>query len=278
MTNTDKELSSSVYIGGKEPTGNDRKKVWMQKGKNILDKKMLIRNRGLNTDNGFVSILTSRNYYGTEKYIPFSQYANKQISISTRMSIAFYDSTKQFISSFATSQTNSGIVPSNTSFMRCDVYKDNYNEAQIEQGPNATDYEAYIEPKIYIKNSNDVYEEFIKKDEGEIYSTEEQKIGTWVDGKPLYRKVISSTLPKVITEDVGVTKIVSIDADIKTGFIEAAYFNKDNQMMPMPFIFTGGQIIKSYMGLNGTITLWSNTTYVNEQPVTIIVCYTKTTD
>lgn len=37
MTNTDKELSSSVYVGGKEPTGNDRKKVWMQKGKNYLD-------------------------------------------------------------------------------------------------------------------------------------------------------------------------------------------------------------------------------------------------
>lgn len=148
---------------------------------------------------------------------------------------------------------------------------------QIEQGSKATKYEAYIEPKIYIKNSNDVYEEFIKKSE-EVYSTGEQKIGTWVDGKPLYRKVISSTLPKVTTEDVGVMKTVSIDADIRTGFIETAYFNKDNQMMPMPFIFIGGQIIKSYMGLNGTITLWSNTTYVNEQPVTIIVCYTKTTD
>ena len=30
--------------------------------------------------------------------------------------------------------------------------------------------------------------------------------------------------------------------------------------------------------LNGTIILSSNTTYVNEQPVIIIVCYTKTTD
>ena len=152
---------AKVIVSPTEPTGKNRKKVWMQKGKNILDKKMLILNRGLNTDDGSVSSLTSGNYYGTEKYIPFSQYANKQISISTRMSIAFYDSTKQFISSIATTQTNSVIVPSNTSFMRCDVYKDNYNEAQIEQGPNATDYEAYIEPAIYIKNSNDVYEKFM---------------------------------------------------------------------------------------------------------------------
>lgn len=33
----------------------------------------------------------------------------------------------------------------------------------------------------------------MKKNEDEIYSTEEIKIGTWIDGKPLYRKVIEST-------------------------------------------------------------------------------------
>ena len=41
---------------------------------------------------------------------------------------------------------------------------------------------------IYVRN-NGVYEEFIKKSE-EVYSTEEQVIGTWIDGKPLYRKVV----------------------------------------------------------------------------------------
>lgn len=42
---------------------------------------------------------------------------------------------------------------------------------------------------IYVRNSNGVYEEFAKKSE-EVYSTEEVKIGTWIDGKPLYRKTI----------------------------------------------------------------------------------------
>lgn len=42
---------------------------------------------------------------------------------------------------------------------------------------------------IYVRNSNGVYEEFTKKSE-EVYSTEEVKIGTWIDGKPLYRKTI----------------------------------------------------------------------------------------
>lgn len=37
----------------------------------------------------------------------------------------------------------------------------------------------------------DGYEEV--EDEGEVYSTEEVRIGTWIDGKPLYRKTIYST-------------------------------------------------------------------------------------
>lgn len=112
----------------------------------------------------------------------------------------------------------------------------------------------------------------------EIYSTDEVRIGTWIDGKPLYRKVISSTLPKVTTEDVEARKSVSIDADIGTGFIETAYCNNYNQMLPIPFIFSGGQVIKAYIGLDGSITLSSNTAYTNEQQVIVIVCYTKTTD
>ena len=154
------------------------------------------------------------------------------------------------------------------------AYNYEISNLQIEQGSSATTYNAYVEPNIYIKNSNELYDNFNIKNE-EVYSTEEQKIGTWIDGKPLYRKVISSTLPKVTTENVEAKKTVSIDADIGTGFIETAYCNKDNQMLPMPFIFTGGQVIKSYIDLNGTIILSSNT---NDQPVTIIVCYTKTTD
>ena len=33
----------------------------------------------------------------------------------------------------------------------------------------------------------------------EIYSTEETRIGTWIDGKPLYRKVVSFTEPDIVS-------------------------------------------------------------------------------
>lgn len=48
-----------------------------------------------------------------------------------------------------------------------------------------------IDNAIFVKNSNDIYEEFVQKKE-EIYSTEERVVGKWINGKPLYRKVIVS--------------------------------------------------------------------------------------
>lgn len=64
---------------------------------------------------------------------------------------------------------------------------------QLEQGMVATGHEQYIEPKIYVKNDNDVYEEFINKEDLVNYSTGETRIGTWIDGKKLYRKVLTYT-------------------------------------------------------------------------------------
>ena len=53
-----------------------------------------------------------------------------------------------------------------------------------------------MEKKIWWKNDKGVFEEFIdvEKTKNNInYSTEEQVIGTWIDGKPIYRKVFTGT-------------------------------------------------------------------------------------
>lgn len=238
---------------------------------------MLILNRALNTDNGIISVITSGNYYGTEEYIPFSQYANKQISISTRMSVAFYDSTKQFISSFRSNITSSGKVPNNTAFMRCDVHKDYYNEAQIEQNSTATSYEAYVEPQIYIKNSNDVYEEFIKKEQ-EIYSTSETKIGTWIDGKPLYRKVLKINNIRIDTSTIIITNILNMDTLINA---EGLFINGSNGIYSPYPIYSGTNFLQMYISQDGTkIGFIGNDSWsanINRTHLFILE-YTKTTD
>lgn len=50
--------------------------------------------------------------------------------------------------------------------------------------------ETYLAPSV--SAVNDALEEAMK--ENQVYSTNEIRIGTWIDGKPLYRKVITATL------------------------------------------------------------------------------------
>ena len=61
-------------------------------------------------------------------------------------------------------------------------------KVQLEKGSIATEYEEYYEPTISIRNSNGIFQETeLNKDN---YSLGEQVIGTWIDGKTVYRRVI----------------------------------------------------------------------------------------
>lgn len=66
-------------------------------------------------------------------------------------------------------------------------------KVQLEKSSTATEYEEYFEPAISIRTSNGTFQEveFNKNN----YSINEQLIGTWIDGKPLYRKIISASIP-----------------------------------------------------------------------------------
>lgn len=53
---------------------------------------------------------------------------------------------------------------------------------------------------------------------GLVYSTEEQVVGKWVDGKPLYQKTYQLTFPSgaVISNDYDLTNILSMNIDVIT--------------------------------------------------------------
>lgn len=108
---------------------------------------------------------------------------------------------------------------------------------------------------------------------GEIYSTEEIRIGTWIDGKPLYRKCFTGLVSP------------STSTQLNT-FLNVSGLNIDS----LPFL--GGTIGRFPIPIaNGTSSayLWITTDkthmaiYVNgssvfEKPVTLTLEYTKTTD
>ena len=72
---------------------------------------------------------------------------------------------------------------------------DEVDQKEVFVGPDepTTGEEVWIDDinkKIYTKNDNGVYQEFYNETNREVYSTAEQRIGTWIDGKPIYRKTI----------------------------------------------------------------------------------------
>lgn len=68
------------------------------------------------------------------------------------------------------------------------------------------------ENSIYVRNSNGVYEEFIKKSE-DIYTKEETKTNkVWINGKPIYRKVITASINANTTDNI--ISIVDIPYDM----------------------------------------------------------------
>lgn len=118
------------------------------------------------------------------------------------------------------------------------------------------------------------------------FSTDEKVIGTWVDGKPLYQKVISTTLPEVTTDGQNNSKLVSIGASIDVGFIAAAFFKTiNNNYNPIVFVSSAmNRMVNAVVYPNDGIAYQNalnmncNSIGYSEEPVCFIVRYTKTTD
>ena len=183
--------SASVIVSSTEPTTGEE--VWIQKGKNLYNESQypLTYNKALNPADGATYSTSSGNYYATECYVPIDGAKITKITFSSNVTISFYTGAKIFISGGSDKQTYD--VPSNAIYLRFDIHKNNINNIQIEKGEVASSYEPYTSKKIHTK-TNDGYEEFYNEENREIYSNDEQKIGTHM-GMPLYRKTISGKLP-----------------------------------------------------------------------------------
>ena len=112
-----------------------------------------------------------------------------------------------------------------------------------------------------------------KIDTLEIYSTEEVVIGKWIDGKPLYRKVLSSTT--ISDSNVDITLPSNIDfmstdkVEIKSGgfsFFSDRYTNANDLIQIFKFNATTLRVVLG--------SAWKS----NFISAIIVIEYTKTTD
>lgn len=114
-------------------------------------------------------------------------------------------------------------------------------------------------------------------DEKNTYSTSEKVVGTWIDGKPIYRKVIDfGELPNAGFQNVahnikGLDSVICLRGIAKT---------TTNNFYPIPFVGNGAMFnnATATMRINATEVTIATTTDVSSHTAYVILEYTKTTD
>lgn len=155
--------------------------MWFRKGKNLFDINNIFN---ILYSNG--EIVSNQNWgmsefievLGNTKYTISSTLISGQTA--GQLQINEFDKNKNFITNtFKNTTLLEFTTGANTKYLRVGYRVDRQENIMLEQG-DYTSYEAYIEPQIFVKNSNGVYEEFIKKDE-----VEEVKITSLINGATL---------------------------------------------------------------------------------------------
>lgn len=132
------------------------------------------------------------------------------------------------------------------------------------------------ENKILNTHSNsqtDVYScDYINKLNN--YSTEEQIIGTWTDGKSVYKKTIETTCGQLQDElnNLNIKLLIDVKGNAWTQYDHIMFINAPN---PEPHAYVFGV----YQNLtNLDVAVFYNSAYLDSNKVICTVEYTKTTD
>lgn len=285
---------AEVYIGAEEPTTGE--KVWFRKGKNYLDISKLKSRTSYGitftpTDTGIKISGTATDTYAygdsikfdLEKGKTYTLYGNNagntlKLELKNNKTIFMSIKTTENKVTFTPSKNVESITFVLEGIAKGTTYDYEISNLQIEPGSKATSYEAYIEPQIFVRNSNGVYEEFAKKSE-EVYSTEEQRIGTWIDGKPLYRKVINAK-PTISNSSYQTISIKHNISDLKNVYKCNAFLHNtgNTQTYILPVETSATQAI-GISEINSTnIIMYSKNDTWSGWIAEIILEYTKTTD
>lgn len=254
--NDEYEKFTDTVSSGASPNGA---KVWLEKGKNLFNKNTVVKGHYWN-ETGALNIGDADASDFIELIVGETYHSNKTISY------VYYDENKNFL---GMTQNFSGSFTANHPFIKVSCYPQDTESLQIELGNVETTYEPYIDKKIHTKNDNGKYEEFYNETKLQNYSLGEQRIGTWIDGKPLYRKTIKYTTPSTS----GYTSVAYVGHCNVKNFYGFCYFNEEN-ICPLPY--GEGQFFNAIKYTNGYIHATVNGFENKECELTIE--YTKTTD
>ena len=267
---------SCVAVSPTQPTSNES--VWIKTGKNRFNGniKLAWLSSGIivpseqNAVSDYIEVIAGL------KYTVSTEQTVHSITIST------FDENHNFIDTYAVASSNihTITVDNSTKYIRFWVNYDNQTKItdtvinnlkiMVEQNDTRTSFEPYIDKEIYVKNDNGVFERFYSESEmnKQNYSQTEQKIGTWIDGKPIYRKVFVGTS----NTQTNVT-IQNHAENIDT--IVHAYGQLENSTGMKLTVLSDNQ---SNVWANNTFTIYINNASIDTYKYKLIYEYTKTTD
>ena len=114
----------------------------------------------------------------------------------------------------------------------------------------------------------------LKSSANDIYSTNETVIGTWIDGKPLYRKSFNYT---VTTGDIFVADLSSLNIDTVC-YMYGTFKDGSSIIESIPFYLHSQYTIAPFYNLKDkSLRLTANIANLTGTGV-VIIEYTKTTD
>lgn len=280
----DFQTNGDIFLADRKRENKAPLNVSGNVSKNLFNKNTAPSLKGYSSSNAIISGSTGRFTYIPCK--PNTTYTIQKIA-STRFIVSCSASVPTIGVALtrlvnAHPQTTTTVITNSTAkYLILDYYDGDADEQsirdsiQIELGSTASEYEEYFEPTLSIRNSNGVFQEVdINKNN---YSIPEQKIGTWIDGKDLYRKVITGTTTKsMISASV---KIADIPSEYLIKKLDITVTNPiDGATVMGSTWFSDTDYI--YTFINGSRELRckiSNTSYT-ERDIICILEYTKTTD
>ena len=265
--------TNEISISSIQPTANE--KVWFKKGKNLLDKNNAQTTVGYFNSTG--KIENGGNSTIILNYIKIKPNETYTVSCLSQIEkICFYDANGVFIKQAYTQNVTEYTFTENAYYIRLQLATsvNILDSIQIENGTMATSYEAYIEPAILVKNNAGVYEEYMNKNNLIDYSTAEQKIGTWIDGKTLYRKVIKG---KTATDNDSTYINVG---NIKIHMINGNVIRRDGYKFFIPFNENGQSYIVVFQIPDARLRIIAKNSSndFRGSEYNLVIEYTKTTD
>ena len=281
----DVQVNGDLFLADESRQNKTPLNVSGDVSKNLFNKNTAPSLKGYSSSNAIISGSTGR-----FTYIPCKP--NTTYTIQKMESIRFIVSCSENVPAVGVAvtrlinahpQTTTTVTTNSTAkYLILDYYDSDADEQsirdsiQIELGSTGTSYEEYFEPTLSIRTSNGTFREVEINEDN--YSTTEQRIGTWIDGKPLYRKVFRTTFPTVSTNGTYVANKEVLFADnVDFSFLVTIFIENGNQRQNLPYINNSGYVSKGFVQ-SGLLMLTGNSTGHSGMRTTAIILYTKTTD